>query len=75
MQYYKESFISIFESEEIKVFNDITPNPLNYLVSVEEYVNSLKDNYPLGIRNVSIPVDSAEIGQAIKTDEGYFMHT
>lgn len=69
-EFYRESFRGLFENEEVKVYNDISPEPENYLISVEEYLTNLKNDYPSGIRNISMPVDSAKIGQAIKTEEG-----
>ncbi len=71
-EFYRESFRALFENTDVKVHNDITPDPENYLISVEEYLTGLKDNYPSGIRNISMPVDSAKIGQAIKTEEGFY---
>lgn len=71
-EFYRESFRGLFENEDVKVYNDIEPEPENYLISVEEYLANLKENYPGGIRNISLPVDSAKIGKAIKTEEGYY---
>lgn len=71
-EFYMESFTALFANEDVIVYNDIEPEPENYLISVEEYLSNLKTNYPSGIRNISLPVDSARIGKAIKTEEGYY---
>lgn len=59
--FYRESFRSLFENENVKLYNDLTPDPENTIISIEEYINILKEDYPQGIKNVSIPVDSATI--------------
>lgn len=68
--FYRESFISLFESENVKVYNDLHPNPEKSLISVTEYLNRLSSDYTEGINNISMPVDSATIGKPIKTDAG-----
>jgi hypothetical protein len=73
--FYRESFRGLFENENVKLFNDLAPEPENTIISIEEYISSLKDDYPTGIRNVSIPVDSATIGKAIKAEDGYYYST
>lgn len=70
--YYRESFKALFENVEVKIYNDITPNPENSLLSVEDYLLKFSTDYPKGISNISLPVDSAIIGKAIKTEEGYY---
>lgn len=71
-EFYRESFRALFENSEVIVYNDIAPEPENYLISVEDYLANLKTNYPSGIRNISLPVDSAKIGKAIKAEEGFY---
>jgi hypothetical protein len=74
-EFYRESFKVLFENEDVKVYNDLTPEPLKSLLSTNEYLQSLASDYPKGISNVFIPLDSAKIGKAIKAEEGYYYAT
>lgn len=56
--HYTESFNALFESPEITIFNDLTPDPQNYLITIDEYLSILKESYPAGINNLSIIMDS-----------------
>jgi hypothetical protein len=74
-EFYRESFSALFEDDAVRVYNDLAPEPEKSLLSVEEYMSSLKNDYPKGISNVSMPIDSADIGKPIKTDEGFYYAT
>ncbi|MFC2080230.1 outer membrane beta-barrel protein [Bacteroidota bacterium] len=74
-EFYRESFSGLFEDEQVKVYNDLDPDPEKSLISVDEYLTSLAANYIQGIKNISMPVDSATIGKAIKTEEGNYYST
>jgi len=52
--FYKESFLKLFESRDITVFNDLEPDPEQYLVQVEDYLTILREKYPAGISNLSV---------------------
>jgi hypothetical protein len=56
--HYSESFKDLFESPDITVFNDLTPDPEHYLITVDEYLSILSTKYPAGINNLSITVDT-----------------
>ena len=73
--FYRESFSSLFENEDVRVYNDLAPEPEQSLLTVEEYLSSLQNDYPKGISNVSMLVDSAEIGKPVKTEEGTYYAT
>jgi hypothetical protein len=74
-EFYRESFRGLYQNEDVKVFNDLAPDPEKSLLSLEEYLTSLKDDYVQGINNISVPVDSAKIGKAIKTESGDYYAT
>jgi hypothetical protein len=74
-EFYRTSFKNLFTDEDVRVYNDLTPDPEKTLLSIEEYLSVLSNDYPKGISNVSMPVDSAKIGKAIKTEEGDYYAT
>jgi len=74
-QFYRQSFIDLFDSTGIKVYNDINPEPERSLISVDEYLNNYRSDYPDGINNISINVDSLDIGNIIREGENkYFTY-
>jgi len=70
--YYRESFTHLFKGELSRVFNDLNPNPENYLLSIDEYMNLLNSGYVEGINNLSMNIDSARIGKVIKSEDGNY---
>lgn len=70
--FYKESFTNIFENSETKIYNDISPNPEKSLIDIRSYITKYGDNFPNGIKNISVNVDSADFGKVIKSDKGNF---
>ncbi|MDA3824153.1 MAG: porin family protein [Bacteroidales bacterium] len=74
-EYYRESFRSLYDNDDVRVFNDLAPDPVKSLLSIEEYLTSLQNDYVQGINNISVPVDSAKIGKAIKTEAGDYYAT
>jgi len=67
--HYDQSFKALFESSEISVFNDLTPDPQDYLVTVDDYLNILSTRYPAGINNLSITMDSTLFENVISEDD------
>ncbi len=70
--FYKESFTGLFTSGDIRVYNDIAPEPETNLISVSDYLVSYVEGYPEGIKNLSINADSAKFGQVMKAEDGSF---
>ncbi|MCD4770643.1 MAG: PorT family protein [Bacteroidales bacterium] len=68
-EFYHESFINLFDTAGTRVYNDISPEPETNLVSVTTYLSNFSLDYPNGINNISINVDSVKIGNIIKTDD------
>ena len=74
-EFYKTSFINLFQAGDIKIFNDISPQPLTSLISVTDYLSGFLADYPSGIKNLSINTDSAKFGKVMKTDnENYYTY-
>lgn len=70
--FYRESFTNLFENSETKIYNDINPSPEKSLIDVSNYISRYADNFPNGIKNISVNIDSADFGKIIKSDEGNF---
>lgn len=74
-EFYKESFTKLFQSSQVKIFNDIDSKPKTTLISVPEYLELYATNFPEGIKNISLNIDSAEFGKVSKNDQGgYFTY-
>ncbi len=71
-KFYRESFLKLFKNNEVTVYNDIMPKPDQTFYSPEKYVDAYAENYPEGIKNLAINMDSAEYGAAIKDDKGRY---
>jgi hypothetical protein len=71
-EFYKTSFLKLFQSGEVRLFNDINPEPQTSLISVSDYISGFTTNYPIGIKNISINTDSAKYGNIIKAGEGSY---
>jgi hypothetical protein len=70
--FYRKAFINLFTDSTVKIYNDIEEKPEKTILSVEEYLNNYRDNYPEGIKNLALNIDSAEFGDVIPADNGYF---
>ncbi len=71
-EFYKESFLKLFPTADIRVYNDISPEPETNLISASDYLTRYIADYPNGIRNLSINADSAKFGKVMKADDGSF---
>jgi hypothetical protein len=71
-EFYKTSFLKLFQAKETRVYNDINPAPQTNLISVTDYLAGFVADYPNGIKNLSINTDSAKFGKVMKTSEGNF---
>ena len=68
--FYKASFLKLFQATDVKVYNDIMPEPQTSLISASDYLASYIADYPGGIKNLSINADSAKMGKVMKSDDG-----
>jgi hypothetical protein len=68
--FYKTSFLKLFPGNDIKVYNDIMPEPQTSLISASDYLSAYIADYPNGIKNLSINPDSAKMGKVMKSDDG-----
>jgi len=71
-EFYKTSFLKLFQSNDTRIYNDITPVPQTSLISVTDYLSAFVADYPNGIKNLSINGDSAKFGKIMKTAEGTY---
>jgi hypothetical protein len=72
-EYYKTSFEKLFDSLDTRVYNDIMPDPATKLISVQEYLKNYVSDFPNGIKNIKINVDSAKFGKVMKdNDDSYY---
>jgi hypothetical protein len=71
-EFYKTSFLILFQSGDILIYNDINPEPQTSLISVTDYLAGFIADYPNGIKNLSINTDSAKFGKVMKADEGNY---
>lgn len=71
-EFYRESFKNIFGDINALVYNDLIANPDNPAITVKEYLQIYKENYPDGINNVALNIDSADFGTVIKKDNGTY---
>ncbi len=71
-EFYKESFLNLFPESDTRVYNDISPEPETSLISVSEYLANYVTDYPNGIKNLSINIDSAKFGQVMKAEDGSY---
>lgn len=69
--FYIESFLKLFKPET-KIYNDISPEKDKSLVDLDTYLKNYKENYPAGIKNISLNVDSADFGKVIKSKDDYY---
>ena len=53
-EFYKASFLKLFQSGDIRIYNDINPEPQTSLISVTDYLSGFIADYPNGIKNLSI---------------------
>ena len=70
--FYKKSFSNLFDNSETKIYNDINPSPEKSLIDVNLYIVRYGENFPNGIKNISVNIDSAEFGKVIKSEDGNF---
>jgi hypothetical protein len=71
-EFYKESFLNLFPESDTRVYNDISPDPETSLIAVTDYLTNYVTDYPNGIKNLSINVDSAKFGQVMKAEDGSY---
>ncbi|MBN1118094.1 MAG: outer membrane beta-barrel protein [Bacteroidales bacterium] len=71
-EYFALDFLSLFESEEVFVFNDIEPKPEQELIDVKTYVQQYNEYYPAGISNLTLNLDSATYSHIEETEDGKF---
>jgi len=71
-EFYKEGFIKLFPGDDIKIYNDINPEPGTTLIPVNEYLANYIADYPNGIRNLSVNADSTKFGKIMKAEDGSY---
>lgn len=71
-EFYTYDFLSLFESEEARVLNDIEPVKEESLIDLKSYIENYKTNYPSGITNLALNLDSANFSHIEKTEDGRF---
>lgn len=71
-EFYKTSFIKLFQGTDTRIYNDIIPEPQTSLISVTDYLTGFVADYPNGIKNLSINGDSAKFGKVMKSADGSY---
>jgi len=71
-EFYKTSFVKLFKSGDIRIYNDIIPEPQTSLISVNDYLLNYIAGYPEGVKNLSINADSVKFGNVLKAEEGNY---
>jgi hypothetical protein len=71
-EFYKTSFQKLFKGEDVRIYNDIMPDPQTKLISVPDYIKNYVADYPNGIKNIKINSDSARFGKVMKADDKSF---
>ena len=72
---YMYDFLSLFESEENKVLNDLEENPTEELLSVKQYISKFIKDFPNGVNNLSLSADSAQYTHIEKlNDDDYVIY-
>jgi len=73
--YYGISFIGLFKDSTTSVANDIEPDPQNRWVPIKEYQKNVVKDYPEGIRNLGMNIDSVQYGKVIpEGNEKYYIN-
>jgi hypothetical protein len=70
-EFYKESFQKLFHPDA-RVFNDLMPDPETKLLTFANYLVLYLANYPEGIKNLQINIDSARFSKVMKQDDGTY---
>lgn len=74
--HYRESFMSLFRDNSVRVYNDITPEAQTNLISASGYLDNYMADFPEGIKNLAINADSAKFGKVVRADDGsYYTYT
>ena len=71
-EFYKEGFLNLFQNADTKIYNDINPDPATSLITVNEYLAAFVADYPNGIRNLSVNIDSTKYGKIMKAEDGSY---
>jgi hypothetical protein len=71
-EFYKASFLKLFQSKDTRLYNDIIPEPQTSLISATDYLTGFVTDYPNGIKNLSINSDSVKFGKVMKASEGSY---
>lgn len=73
--YYGISFIGLFKDSTTSVANDIEPDPQNRWVPIKDYQKNVIKDYPEGIRNLGMNIDSVQYGKVISEgNEKYYIN-
>jgi hypothetical protein len=70
--YYKHYFIGLFTDSTLNLANDIEPDPILRWIPVSTYFLNLSSNYPEGIRNIGMNIDSAEFSKIIPLENNKY---
>ena len=74
-EFFKTSFLKLFQSSDAKIYNDIVPEPQTSLISLTDYLVSYIAEYPKGINNLSVNTDSLKFGNVMKVaEENYYTY-
>lgn len=72
--YYGISFTELFKDSTLTIANDIEPDPVNRYITVSEYKSKIVSDYPEGVKNMGINVDSATFSKVIPENETFYIN-
>jgi hypothetical protein len=74
-EFYKSSFLKLFQNNEIRIYNDLAPDPQTSLTNINDYLSNYVTDFPRGIKNIALNIDSAHFGNIIISGNGnYFIN-
>jgi hypothetical protein len=70
--YYRHYFLSLFSDSTLSIANDIEPEPTLRWIPITTYHLNLSNNYPEGVRNIGMNIDSAVFSKIIPLENNKY---
>lgn len=64
-EFYRISFMGLFKDSTLNVANDIEPDPQSRWINISNYQQKIITDYPEGIRNLGLNLDSAQYSKVV----------
>jgi len=73
--FYRISFLGLFKDSTLNVANDIEPDPQSRWINISDYQQKIITDYPEGIRNLGLNLDSAQYSKVVSEgNEKFFIN-